>query len=346
MIRLVGLVLGGLLAVGAAQAADTPKGEVNVYSARKDHLLKPVLDQFTARTGIKVNLLSAGEEQLLERLKSEGPGSPADLFVTTDVAHLHKARVAGVLQAVQSAELERNIPARYRDPQGYWYGLSARARVVLYAKDRVKPAELSTYEDLADPKWKGRICVRSSSSTYNQSLLAGLIAVLGPAKAEDWAKAVAGNMARKPQGGDRDQIAAVAAGQCDLAIANTYYYGGMQASAKAEEKDAAAKVGIFFPNQQGPGLQGRGAHMNVAGAGITASAKHKAEAVRLLEFLSGPEAQKIFAEANNEFPVAPGVQASPIVAGWGPFKAEEINVAMLGENNPVAVRIFDRVGWR
>jgi iron(III) transport system substrate-binding protein len=337
MKRLLGLLLGGVvLAVGSAEAA-----EVNVYSARKDHLLKPVLDQFTARTGIRVNLLSAGEEQLLERLRSEGAGSPADLFVTTDVAHLHKARVAGVLQPVRSDALDRNIPERYRDPQGYWYGLSARARVVLYARDRVKPAELSTYEDLADPKWKGRICVRSSSSTYNQSLLAGLIAVMGPDKAEGWAKAVVANMARKPQGGDRDQIAAVAAGQCDLAIANTYYFGGMQASAKAEEKEAAAKVGIFFPNQQG-----RGAHMNVAGAGVTAAAKHKDEAVRLLEFLSGPEAQKIFAEANNEFPVASGVQASPTVAAWGPFKAEEINVAMLGENNPVAVRIFDRVGWR
>ncbi|EME68667.1 Ferric iron ABC transporter, iron-binding protein [Paramagnetospirillum caucaseum] len=336
MMRLVGLVLGGMLAVGAANAA-----EVNVYSARKDHLLKPVLEQFTAQTGIKVNLLSAGEEQLLERLKSEGAGSPADLFITTDVAHLHKARVAGVLQPTRSAELDKNIPARYRDPQGYWYGLSARARVVLYAKDRVKPADLSTYEDLADPKWKGRICVRSSSSTYNQSLLAGLIAVMGPDKAETWAKAVVANMARKPQGGDRDQITAVAAGQCDLAIANTYYFGGMQVSSKAEEKDAAAKVGLFFPNQGG-----RGVHMNVAGAGVTSSAKHKTEAVKLLEFLSGPEAQKTFAEGNNEFPVLPAAKASPIVAAWGGFKAEDINVAMLGENNPVAVRIFDRVGWR
>lgn len=336
MMRLLGLVLGGVMAVGVADAA-----EVNVYSARKDHLLKPVLDQFSAKTGIKVNLLSAGEEQLLERLKSEGAGSPADLFITTDVAHLHKARVAGVLQPAKSGELDKNIPASYRDPQGYWYGLSARARVVLYAKDRVKPSDLSTYEDLADPKWKGRICVRSSSSTYNQSLLAGLVAVMGPDKAEAWAKSMVGNMARKPQGGDRDQIAAVAAGQCDLAIANTYYFGGMQASPKAEERDAAAKVGLFFPNQQG-----RGAHMNVAGAGVTASAKHKAEAVKLLEFLSGPEAQKTFAEANNEFPVLASAQASPIVAAWGKFKAEDINVAMLGENNPQAVRIFDRVGWR
>lgn len=334
--RFLGLTLAALMGAGAAGAA-----EVNVYSARKDHLIQPVLDGFTKQTGIKVNLLSAGEDQLLERLKSEGANSPADLFLTTDVAHLHKARVAGLLQPTISAVLQKNIPAHYRDPQNYWFGLSARARVIFYAKDRVKPSDLSTYENLASPNWKGRICVRSSSSTYNQSLLAGLIAVLGPEKAEAWAKGVTDNLARKPQGGDRDQIMAVAAGQCDLAIANTYYYGGLLTSAKAEEREAAAKVGLFFPNQQG-----RGAHMNVSGAGVAASAKHKAEAVSLLEYLSGPEAQRQFAEANQEFPVMPGAKLSPVVAAWGSFKAEDINMAMLGENNPQAVRIFDRVGWR
>lgn len=334
--RLALAALACTLVAGTAQAA-----EVNVYSARKDHLLKPVLDEFTKQTGIKVNLLSAGEDQLLERLKSEGKDSPADLFITTDVAHLHKARVAGVLQPVHSKTLDEAIPAAYRDPQGYWVGLSARARVVFYAKDRVKPTDITTYEDLADAKWKGRICVRSSSSTYNQSLLAGLIAVHGPEQAEAWAKGITDNMARKPQGGDRDQIAAVAAGQCDIAIANTYYYGGMVTSTKAEEREAAAKVGIAFPNQQG-----RGAHMNVAGAGLAASAKHKVEAVQLLEFLAGPDAQRLFAEANNEFPVRPGVKPSPVVAAWGAFKGENINVAMLGENSAQAVRIFDRVGWR
>ncbi|CAA6603263.1 Iron deficiency-induced protein A [Rhodospirillaceae bacterium LM-1] len=321
--------------------AEVSAAEVNLYSARKDHLLKPVLDEFTKKTGVKVNLLSAAEDQLLERLKSEGANSPADLFITTDVAHLHKARVAGVLQPTKSAVLDKNIPAQYRDPQGYWYGLSARARVIFYAKDRVKPEELSTYENLADPKWKGRICVRSSSSAYNQSLLGGLIAVLGPDKAESWAKGVVANMARKPQGGDRDQIAAVAAGQCDLAIANTYYYGGMQISAKADERETASKVGLYFPNQKD-----RGAHMNVAGGGVTASAKNKAQAVQLLEFLSGPEAQKTFAEANNEFPVLASAKLAPNVAAWGSFKGETLNVAMLGENSALAVRIFDRAGWR
>ena len=335
-VRLAALAVATVLGSAAASAE-----EVNVYSARKDHLIKPVLDEFTKQTGVKVNLLSAGEDQLLERLRSEGARSPADLFVTTDVAHLHKARVAGVLQPVSSPVLDKNIPAKFRDPQGYWFGLSARARVVFYAKDRVKPGELSTYEDLTDPKWKGRICVRSSSSTYNQSLLAHLIAVHGPDKAEAWAKAVVDNLARKPQGGDRDQILAVAAGQCDLAIANTYYYGNLVTSEKAQEREAAAKVGVLFPDQQG-----RGAHMNVAGAGVAASAKNKAAAVRLIEFLSGPEAQRMFAEANSEYPVLPSAKLSPVVAAWGPLKGDDINVAMLGENNPLAVRIFDRVGWR
>lgn len=335
-VRLATLTLAALMGSAAASA-----DEVNVYSARKDHLIKPVLDEFTKQTGVKVNLLSAGEDQLLERLKSEGARSPADLFVTTDVAHLHKARVAGVLQPVASPVLERNIPARFRDPQGYWFGLSARARVIFTAKDRVRPGEIATYADLADPKWKGRLCVRSSSSTYNQSLLAHIIAVEGPEKAEAWAKGVVANFARKPQGGDRDQILAAAAGQCDIAVANTYYYGNLVTSEKADEREAAAKVAVVFPNQQG-----RGAHMNVAGAGLTASAKNKAAAVKLMEFLSAPDAQRMFAEANSEFPVLPSAKLSPTVAAWGPFKGDDINVAMLGENNAQAVRIFDRVGWR
>lgn len=335
--RLLGLATAVLLAAPSLAGA----AEVNVYSARKDHLIKPLLDRFTQETGITVNLLSAGEDQLTERMKAEGANSPADVLITTDVGRLHKARVDGLLQPAVSPVLDKNVPAKFRDPQGFWYGLSARARVIFYAKDRVKPAELSTYEDLADPKWKGRICVRSSSSVYNQSLLAGVIAVHGLDKAEKWAKGVADNMARKPQGGDRDQISAVAAGQCDIAIANTYYFAQMQKSAKPEEKAAAEKVALFWPNQQG-----RGAHINISGAGIAASAKHKAEAVKLLEFLSGAEAQRIYAETNSEFPVMAGVKPSALVASWGPFKGEDVAVTMLGENNAQAVRIFDRVGWR
>jgi iron(III) transport system substrate-binding protein len=322
-------------------ASAVSAAEVNVYTARKDHLIKPILDKFTQQTGIKVNLLSAGEDQLIERLKSEGANSPADIFQTTDVARLNRARVEGLLQPIASAVLDKNVPAKYRDPQGYWFGQSARARVIFYSKDRVKPAELSSFEGLADPKWKGRICVRGSASAYNQSLLAGMIAVDGLEKSEKWSKAIVDNMARKPQGGDRDQISAVAAGQCDIAIANTYYFAGMISSDKAEERDAAAKVALFWPGQQG-----RGAHMNIAGAGLTASAKNKAEAIKLMEFLSGPEAQEFYAEANNEFPVLPGVKRSKLVSAWGEFKEETLNVAMLGENNVQAIRVFDRVGWR
>jgi iron(III) transport system substrate-binding protein len=333
-------LIGAALLVGASLNAASA-AEVNVYTARKDHLIKPILDKFTQQTGIKVNLLSAGEDQLIERLKSEGVNSPADIFQTTDVARLNRARVEGLLQPITSSVLEKNVPAKYRDPQGYWFGQSARARVIFYSKDRVKPAELSSFENLADPKWKGRICVRSSSSAYNQSLLAGMIAVDGLEKAEAWSKAIVANMARKPQGGDRDQISAVAAGQCDIAIANTYYFAGMITSDKAEERDAAAKVALFWPGQQG-----RGAHMNISGAGVTKSAKNKAEAVKLMEFLSGAEAQQFYAEVNNEFPVLPGAKRSQLVSAWGEFKEETMNVAMLGENNVQAIRVFDRVSWR
>ncbi|AVM72837.1 extracellular solute-binding protein [Magnetospirillum gryphiswaldense] len=277
---------------------------------------------------------------MIEKLKSEGNNSSADIFQTTDVARLNRARVEGLLLPISSPVLDNSVPTKYRDPQGYWFGQSARARVIFFSKDRVKPSDLSTFDDLASPKWKGRVCVRSSASAYNQSLLAGMIAVDGAEVSEKWAKGVVDNMARKPQGGDRDQIAAVASGQCDIAIANTYYFAGMLTSDKAEERDAANKVALFWPGQQG-----RGTHMNISGAGVTKSAKNKAEAIKLVEFLSGAEAQQFYAEANNEFPVLPGAKRSQLVSSWGDFKEETINVAMLGENNVQSIRIFDRVGW-
>lgn len=331
-------VAAGMMAgaVGLAAAA-----EVNVYSARKDELIKPLLDAFTAKSGITVNLLTADADQLIERLKNEGANSPADLLITTDAGRLHRAEAEGLLQPVRSEVLAKNIPAHLRDPQNHWFGLSQRARAVFYAKDRVKPTELSSYEDLADPKWKGRICVRSSNNIYNQSMLAAMIAAHGPEKAEAWAKGVAANLARKPQGGDRDQIKAVAAGECDVAIANTYYYGGMLTGKDQAEKAAAEKVAIFFPNQKD-----RGAHVNISGAGVTASAKNKDAAVKLLEFLSNDEAQRIYADVNQEYPVKNGVAWSGLLEGWGRFKADELNVRALGDNNAEAVKMFDRVGWR
>ena len=339
--HILSLIRISAAALFSISACTVSAAEVNVYTARKDHLIKPILDKFTQQTGIKVNLLSAGEDQLIERLKSEGNNSSADIFQTTDVARLNRARVEGLLQPISSPVLEKNVPTKYRDPQGYWFGQSARARVIFFSKDRVKPSDLSTFDDLASPKWKGRVCVRSSASAYNQSLLAGMIAVDGLEASEKWAKGVVDNMARKPQGGDRDQIAAVASGQCDIAIANTYYFAGMLKSDKAEERDAANKVALFWPGQQG-----RGTHMNISGAGVTKSAKNKAEAIKLMEFLSGVEAQQFYAEANNEFPVLPGAKRSQLVSSWGDFKEETINVAMLGENNVQSIRIFDRVGWR
>jgi iron(III) transport system substrate-binding protein len=267
--------------------------------------------------------------------------SPADVLLTTDAGRLIRAQQADVLQPVSSAVLKAAIPSQYRDPEGHWFGLSIRARVMFYAPDRVQPDELSTYEDLASPKWRDRICIRSSSNVYNQSLLASLIAHNGAEAAEKWAGAVVGNMARKPQGGDRDQIKAVAAGQCDVAVANSYYYGGMLASSKASEHAPATRVKLFWPNQQG-----RGAHVNISGGGITKSAPHKANAIRFLEFLAGKEAQKLYAQVVYEYPVRADVKASGVVAGFGPFKADSLNLAQLADHNAEAVRIFDRAGWR
>jgi iron(III) transport system substrate-binding protein len=316
-------------------------GEVNIYSARKEDLIKPLLDDFGKQTGVAVNLVTGKEEALLQRLQSEGANTPADLLLTSDAGRLSAARKAGVLQAVKSETLTAHIPASYRDPEGFWYGLSVRARPILYAKDRVKPADLSTYEDLADPKWKGKICMRSSDSVYNQSLVAGLISHQGEAKTEAWAKGLVANFARPPKGGDRDQIKAVAAGECDLTLANTYYLGGMVNSQDEVEKQAAAKVAVFWPDAGTTGV-----HVNVSGAGVTAHARNRDNAVKLLEFLAGDAAQRWYAEVNNEYPVNPAIPPSATLESWGEFKADTLNVAKLGELNAAAVQVMDRAGWK
>jgi len=316
-------------------------GEVNVYSARKEDLIKPLLDDFSKQTGVAVNLVTGKEEALLQRLQSEGVNTPADVLLTSDAGRLSAAQKAGVLQAVQSKALTAQVPASYHDPAGYWYGLSVRARPVIYARDRVKPGDLSTYEALADPKWKDRICVRSSDSVYNQSLVAGMIAHHGEAKAEVWAKGLVANFARPPKGGDRDQIKAVAAGECDLTLANTYYLGGMVTSQDEAEKQAAAKVAVFWPDAKTTGV-----HVNVSGAGITAHARNRDNAVRLLEFLVSDSAQRWYAETNNEYPVNPAIPPSATLKAWGEFKADTLNVAKLGELNAAAVQVMDRAGWK
>jgi iron(III) transport system substrate-binding protein len=316
-------------------------GEVNVYSARKEQLIKPLFDKFTEQTGIKVNLVTGKDDALLERLKLEGENTPADLLMTADAGRLYRAVEMELTQPVESEVLNKDIPANLRDANNHWFGLTSRARPIFYVKDKVKPEELSTYEDLADPKWKGRICIRSSDNIYNQSMLGSMIAVSGADKAQAWADGLVKNFARPPEGGDRDQIKAAAAGQCDIAISNTYYYGQMLTSEEAADKAAAEKVAIFWPNQQD-----RGTHINISGAAVTKVAKNKDNAVKLMEFLVSDDSQKWYAEANQEYPVKAGVAPSEMLKGWGEFKADSLNLSELGKNNAAAVKIMDKAGWK
>jgi iron(III) transport system substrate-binding protein len=314
---------------------------VNVYSARKEALIKPMLDRFTEETGVKVNLVTGKADALLKRLEVEGSASPADLFVTVDAGRLHRAKEAGVLQVVNSENLNTLIPSHLRDTDGYWFGLSQRARTVFYVKGKVDPAELSTYEDLADPKWKRRICVRSSNNIYNQSLVASMIDANGAQATEAWAKGLVANFAKPPSGGDTDQLKAAAAGVCDLAIANTYYFGRLLGSHDPAKKAIAEKLQAFWPNQAG-----RGAHVNVSGAGVTKFSKNISNAVKLIEFMASEEAQLWYAEVNNEYPVRNGMGIPENLASMGSFKADDIALSKLGDNNRAAVELMDRAGWK
>lgn len=334
-----------LLAVVAATLSIAPEwaaaaDQVNLYSARKEELIAPLLERFTEETGIRINLVTGEAHALLARIENEGANSPSDLLITVDAGNLHRAKEAGVTQAIAPAELDAGVPDQYRDGDGHWVALSLRARPILYVEGRVDPADLSTYEALADPRWRGKICIRSSDNIYNQSLVASLIAADGAAQTEDWARGLVTNLARPPQGGDRDQIKAAAAGLCDLAIANTYYLAGMLASGDAAERAAAERLAVFWPNQDG-----RGVHVNVSGVALAKFAKNREAAIRLVRFLLSPEAQRWYAEVNGEYPVVPGVPASGTLAVWGPFKADAIALERLGELNGEAVRLMDRAGW-
>ncbi|MFW5954447.1 MAG: Fe(3+) ABC transporter substrate-binding protein [Guyparkeria sp.] len=321
-------------------AAEEGETTLNVYSARKEDLIAPLLDRFTEETGIEVKLLTAGAGTLLSRLESEGRNTPADVLITVDAGNLQRAKESGVFQAVDSETLRENIPSNLRDVDDQWFGLSQRARVIFTHKERVEDGEITSYADLADPKFKGKVCIRSSDNVYNQSLVASLIAEHGEEWTEEWAEGLVDNLARKPQGGDRDQISAVHAGECDIAVANTYYYGAMQ-NGSDSEREAANAVRLVWPNQDE-----RGAHVNVSGAGMVA-ASDKTEAVtELLEFLTTEESQEWYAQVNNEFPVRPGVPASETLEEWGDFKADDLNLSKLGELNPDAVRLMDRAGWQ
>jgi iron(III) transport system substrate-binding protein len=324
-----------------ADGASQDAGVVNVYSHRHYDTDQELFRRFTESTGILVNVQTASADELITRLETEGADSEADILVTVDAGRLQRAKARGLLRAVSSETLQANVPDNLRDPEGYWYGLTQRGRVIVYAKDRVSPEALSTYEDLADPKWRGKILVRSSENIYNQSLLASIIAVHGDDEAQRWAEAVVQNMARRPQGSDRDQVRDVAAGVGDLAIVNTYYLGLLFNGEDERDRALADQIGVFFPNQGD-----RGAHMNVSGAGVTAHSPNPENALRLLEFLTDTEAQIGYAEANYEYPVKPGIAWAETLLGWGEFRSDTLNLSVLGEFNARAVMVFDRAGWR
>nr|WP_179593569.1 Fe(3+) ABC transporter substrate-binding protein [Cupriavidus plantarum] len=331
------VTLLGLSATAAAQ-----EKVLNLYTARHYQTDESLYNNFTRQTGIKINRIEGQEDPLLERIRNEGANSPADVFITVDIGRLWRAQQAGVFAPVKSKVLESRIPANYRDPNGEWFGFSARARVIAYNKAAVKPGDIARYEDLADPKWKGKVCTRSSGHVYNLSLVSSLIAHDGEAKTEAWARGVAGNLARAPKGGDTDQLKAVAAGECDVAISNTYYIARLLKSTKPEDKAVADKLGVVWPNQSSQGV-----HMNISGGGMLRHAPNKEAAVKFLEYLASDEAQAYFADGNNEWPVVPSVKiANPALEALGTFKADKINVAELGKYQSEAQKLVDKAGYR
>ncbi|MCG6965899.1 MAG: extracellular solute-binding protein [Chromatiaceae bacterium] len=328
-------LLSGLLFAVLLAPLPAVAEEVVVYSARNEHLIKPLFDRYTSETGVEIRYITDQEGPLLQRLKAEGQRTPADMLITVDAGNLWHAAETGVLAEIRSAVLEANVPANLRDPQGRWFGLSERARTIVYSTERVKPADLSSYEDLADRKWKGRLCLRTSKKVYNQSLVATLIARHGEDKAEQIVRGWVDNLAAAPFSNDTKAMQAVAAGQCDVTVVNTYYFGRLQ-------KDTPdLKLAIFWPNQDSSGV-----HINVSGAGVTRYAKHPEAAQKLLEWLSSEEAQGDFAGLNMEYPVNPKVAPDAMVAAWGSFKADELNVNEAGRLQTAAIRLMDRAGYR
>jgi iron(III) transport system substrate-binding protein len=333
------IALASLAGCGAGDSSSG--GVVNVYSHRHYESDAQLFRRFTEETGIQVNVVTASADELITRLENEGVNSPADLLITVDAGRLHRAKEKGLLQPVRTELLENRVPSSLRDPEDHWYGLTMRARILVYDTSRISAADLSTYEDLADPAWRGRVLIRSSSNVYNQSLLASILATQGEDAATGWAAGVVSNLARQPSGSDTDQVKAVAAGVGDVAIVNSYYVARLKSSTDPEERRIGDRLGVVFPNQSC-----RGTHINVSGAGVTMSSKNLENAVRLLEFLAGEDAQRVFSEANFEYPVNPHVEPAALLREWGEFRADTLNLSRLGELNAPAVRIFDRVGWR
>jgi len=338
-------VVKGLIMVSAlalAFGAHAQDKVLNLYSSRHYQTDEALYSGFTKATGIKVNRIEAGEDALIERIRNEGERSPADVMVTVDAGRLWRAEQLGLFQPVKSAVLEARIPLSFREPGGLWFGFSLRARLIAYNKAKVKAGELTSYEDLTDPKWKGRVCMRSSSNIYNLSLMGALIDHLGEAKAEAWARSVRNNFAREPKGGDTDQLKSVAAGECDLPISNQYYYARLLRSDKPDERQVGEKLGIVFPNQGSWGT-----HVNISGAGVLKNAPHREAAIRFLEYLASDEAQRYFADGNNEWPAVASVKIdNPVLKSLGEFRRDQINVAVLGKNQPSSQKLYDRVAWK
>lgn len=327
------------LAVLSSTGSSFAEEVVNLYSQRHYPADKEVFAKFTAKTGIKVNVVKANADELIERLKSEGVNSPADVLLTKDAARLYWADSEGLFQPVTSDALLKNVPAHLRDPQNKWFGLTQRARVIVYSKDRVKDGEIKSYADLAKPEWKGRVLSRSAAHIYNQSLVAAMIANVGEKEALLWSLKFRQNMARKPQGSDRDQIRAVAAGLADAAIVNSYYLGLLLNSADPKDREVASKVKILFPDQDG-----KGAHVNISGAGVCKHAKNKANAIKFLEFVTGEEAQKVYPQKTYEYPLSLKMTTS-LHKSWGDFKPDTLNLKELGKNNAKAIKVLQAAKW-
>ncbi|MFO7846798.1 MAG: Fe(3+) ABC transporter substrate-binding protein [Balneolaceae bacterium] len=339
MIQVKYLVLW--LAIAGFAISCSSADEVNVYSARHYDTDLELYDRFMEETGIEVNLIEGGSDELIERINSEGVNSPADVLITVDAGRLWRAKEAGVLQQHRSDELNRVVPEQLRDLDDMWVGLSKRVRGIIYHKDRVEPDELEGYWDLTDEKWEGRICIRSSNNIYNQSLVASLIETHGVEDTEEWAAGLVANFARDPQGGDTDQIRAVAAGECDIAVANHYYLARLMNSDDSEDQDVANAVDIHFPGEEDGGT-----HVNISGAGVAANSPNREHAVAFLEYLATEEAQELYAVANNEFPIVDGMMLPEVLQSFGTFESDAVNVTSYGENNPEAIRLMDRAGWR
>lgn len=341
-IRFACAALAGAALLGLAAPAAAQEKVLNLYSSRHYQTDEALYTNFMKQAGVKLNRIDGSEDPLIERLRNEGAASPADVLITVDAGRLWRAEQLGLFQPIQSAALEKRLPANMRESGNHWFGFSARARVIIYNKDMVKPGDIQNYEDLAAPAMKGKLCVRSGGHVYNLSLMSALIEHLGEAKAEEWARGVVANLARPPRGGDSDQITAVGTGECAVGLVNTYYYARMLKSDKPADRKVIERVGLIWPNQKSFGT-----HVNVSGAGVMKNAPNRDAAIRFLEYLASDQAQSYFADGNNEWPAVPGVKINNReLSSLGTFRMDSLNVGLLGKNQPLAQKIFDRVGFR